>query len=596
MFRRKILDRLNTPESTDSLLVTVKPNSVMTLASLGLIVIGTLAWSVVAKISINVEGSGILLRPGTVKPVQSTGTGRLTRITVAVGDKVKAGQVIAYIDQPDLQRELDGLYAQYTTKREFADKQIELARRERDLQLAQAREAVIHLGEGIQAIKELRPRVAGRRRELVATQRKQLEDAIAKLRGRRELEQIRLENVEQLVGRGIMNKATQLQLIAQVTQIFLNIAQLEMQLKQTQVSEVDGEQRDLQLRSELASRESDLAGMKIKVEEAKRNFDAVVQQHKETIGGIAAQIRSARERLKRQSEVISPYSGTVLEVIGSEGRLMASGDRIAMMQLDVQAPFYRLELARDASKGNFRLVVNGYQTKKLPVASDGAAIAAALAATPPLKDAAKITATGNASRGPIDIRIVFRGAPNGRRVKIDVDDSKLETARGFPSVAAVTELGADVPATELTHACFFAVGPGKKLHPGLEMRISPANVERPRFGSIVGKVTSVSVFPMTSEGVLNIVGNSKLAQTLLDEGGAIMVEAKLEKDPTNPTGFKWTSKSPDIPMTAGTTTTCRVTVDKRSPISFILPLLREWVLGQRNKPSKTDLQQSKPSG
>lgn len=593
MFRRKIMDRLNTPESTDSLLVVVKPNAVLTLVSLAAIAFGVLGWSFVAEIPMNVEGSGVLLRPGTVKPVQSTGQGRVTRITVAVGDKVRAGQTIAYVDMPELERELDGLHAQFTAKRIFADKQIELAKRERDLTMGQVKEALVHVEAGIKAINELRPKVAGRRRDLVTTQRSQLSEALEKLRSRRELEQVRLENVEDLVGRGIMNKATQMQLIASITQVYLNIAQLETQMKQTEVAEVDAEERELRLRSDLASRESERVNLFIKRESGQRTFDAVVQQHEETLAGIAAQIRLARERMKRQGQVVSPYDGTVLELFASEGRLVGAGDRVAMMQLDVQSPFYRLEVARDASQGTFRLSVNGYQTAPLPVDADSKAIAAALAATPPLKDAHSVTAEGRASAGPVDIRIVFPGEPRDQRIQIDIEDRNLKTASGFPSFATVTDLGAAIPAVELSHACFFAVGPGKRLSPGLDMRVNPANVERPRFGSIVAKVTGVSSFPITSEGLLNIVGNSKLAQTLIDEGGAIMVEAKLEKDAATPTGLKWTSKSPDLPITAGTTTTCRVTVEKRTPISFILPLLREWVLGERKKPSAADLQRSK---
>src|SRR6185436_8945701 len=157
---------------------------------------------------------------------------------------------------------------------------------------------------------------------------------------------------------------------------------------------------------ELATRLSDRATMEVKRETANRTYDAVVQQHDETIAGIAAQIRLARERMKRQGQVVSPYDGTVLELFQSEGRLVASGDRLAMVQLDVQSQFYRLELARDASKGTFKLSVNGYPTEALPYNADGKAIAAALAATPPLKEATSITATGQGTGHPVDIRIV----------------------------------------------------------------------------------------------------------------------------------------------------------------------------------------------
>ncbi|NES67365.1 MAG: NHLP bacteriocin system secretion protein, partial [Okeania sp. SIO2D1] len=42
-------------------------------------------------------------------------------------------------------------------------------------------------------------------------------------------------------------------------------------------------------------------------------------------------------------------------------------------------------------------------------------------------------------------------------------------------------------------------------------------------------------------------------------------------------GYQWSSsKGPQQKLTAGTTTTTRVRVEERAPITFVLPILREW--------------------
>ena len=42
-------------------------------------------------------------------------------------------------------------------------------------------------------------------------------------------------------------------------------------------------------------------------------------------------------------------------------------------------------------------------------------------------------------------------------------------------------------------------------------------------------------------------------------------------------GYKWSSSErAQLKISPGTTTTVRVTVEERSPMTFILPILREW--------------------
>src|SRR5262249_19630166 len=135
----------------------------------------------------------------------------------------------------------------------------------------------------------------------------------------------------------------------------------------------------------------------------------------------------------------------------------------------------------------------------------------------------------------------------------------------------------------LRHLAYFEVKSGKKIAPGMKIHVTPSNLERERFGSIIATVTGVSSFPITSAAAVNVIGNEEVAAAMLQQGGGIEVEAELERDDTNPwNGFKWSGPGANITISAGTTTTCRVTVEKRAPISYAIPLLRTWVLGQKD--------------
>jgi HlyD family secretion protein len=133
------------------------------------------------------------------------------------------------------------------------------------------------------------------------------------------------------------------------------------------------------------------------------------------------------------------------------------------------------------------------------------------------------------------------------------------------------------PNGKLLAVAYFQVSDGKKIEPGMEVRITPATIERERYGSIVGKVVSVSPFPVTTEAVTNVVGNAEVAQILSAGGSKIELFAELASDSSTATGYQWTSgKGPDIKITAGTTGAIRATVEHRRPIALVLPILRRW--------------------
>ena len=136
----------------------------------------------------------------------------------------------------------------------------------------------------------------------------------------------------------------------------------------------------------------------------------------------------------------------------------------------------------------------------------------------------------------------------------------------------------EVSPTLETSVLYFEVKDGKQIQPGMKLFVTPSSVKRERFGSIVGEVTSVSPFPITREGAASVVGNPELADQLIGpEGGKIEVMARLQRDSTTFSGYQWTSSNgPQLKLTLGTTVTARATVEERAPITFLLPILREW--------------------
>ena len=128
----------------------------------------------------------------------------------------------------------------------------------------------------------------------------------------------------------------------------------------------------------------------------------------------------------------------------------------------------------------------------------------------------------------------------------------------------------------LTGITYFDVKDGKQIKPGMKVQITPDTVKRERFGGIVGTVKFVSPYPVTSSRAASRLGNPELAEALTGKVAKVEVVVDLQPEATNVSGYKWSSsKGPDSKLTPGTTSSVRVTVEERAPITFLLPFLRE---------------------
>jgi HlyD family secretion protein len=123
---------------------------------------------------------------------------------------------------------------------------------------------------------------------------------------------------------------------------------------------------------------------------------------------------------------------------------------------------------------------------------------------------------------------------------------------------------------------FVPTGEGKKVRPGMDVRISPSTVKAEEFGFLVGKVKSVGEFPVTPEGLRKILRNDKLAEELTGRTTSIEIVASLVPASDTPSGYRWSSsKGPPTPVYSGTQSRGSIVVEKKKPISYVLPSVKK---------------------
>ena len=119
---------------------------------------------------------------------------------------------------------------------------------------------------------------------------------------------------------------------------------------------------------------------------------------------------------------------------------------------------------------------------------------------------------------------------------------------------------------------------GKRIKPGMEVRISPSTVKAEEYGFMLAKVRKVGDFPVSPDGLRRVLRNDSLVEALSGKGTSVEVQIELMADPNMPSGFRWSSSvGPPSAVFSGTLATATVVVERRRPISLVIPVLKSTV-------------------
>lgn len=116
---------------------------------------------------------------------------------------------------------------------------------------------------------------------------------------------------------------------------------------------------------------------------------------------------------------------------------------------------------------------------------------------------------------------------------------------------------------------------GKRIRPGMTVRVEPAIARKEEHGTVIGTVTAISDFPVTRDGMLAVLQNDALVRNYSSQGAPYAARVSLARDSSTPSGFRWTSRrGPDLAVTPGTTIEAEITVRERRPVNLIVPFVR----------------------
>ncbi|NPD14918.1 NHLP bacteriocin system secretion protein [Xinfangfangia sp. D13-10-4-6] len=275
LFREKARRAAAGRQGQDAALQVMQPR--LWLAGLGLagLCVAALAFTFAFRLPVTVAGKGIVLSAGGVMDVAATASGQLTGISLHPGQMIESGQVIALVNQPELELEVMAARASYEDAKRSHD---QLAR-------FQSREAAAL--------------------DATLTQRLQsLEARGLTLDARRDSLAERLANLGQLMERG--NIAREQFLLA------------ESDLMSVESALADASDSRAQLEADRTTRridaEAELLRSELARDEAARRLAALESQH------------------ARLGAILSPFSGRVLEIKANIGQIVQNGTPILALE------------------------------------------------------------------------------------------------------------------------------------------------------------------------------------------------------------------------------------------------------------------------
>lgn len=523
LFRKESLERLSSPEQLDELMQVVSPRAWLPLTTIGALIVVALIWSIFGKIPINLSGTGVLIQPRRVVQLQSLTQGQVLELYIKSNSSVKKGQLIATIDQSALRK-----------------------------QLQQQQEKLVQLqGQNRQTTQLQRERMALEKQNLIE-QRMNLEKSLQR-------EQISLDlrqkNLDSLV---TLRKNSQKSL-DEYPKTAQDIEEKTWQALQA---------KENSLNSQIQQYEELLP----KLKQRSLNMKNLLDKNLITEDIYLTAERDYYNSLTQKSEIETQLKQLRLDRANTQERRLQTRDRIRELEGQIKDTDVKiLNVEREYRQSlnmidDLKTKIQGIQVEEAKINQQ--------------EKESLIDKTNNIAEVKRGIAELQKTIEDKSKIFSPYDGKVLEvaivTGQVLSAGSRIASLETKKTDSPLVSIAYFPDKDGKQIKKGMQVQVTPSMVKRERYGGILGEVTEVSLFPVTTEDIATLVGNTELAQSLSGQQPRIQVIAKLEKDTTNRiNGYKWSSSlGPAITISGGTTTQIRIKVGERRPISYVIPILR----------------------
>lgn len=154
-------------------------------------------------------------------------------------------------------------------------------------------------------------------------------------------------------------------------------------------------------------------------------------------------------------------------------------------------------------------------------------------------------------------------------IQVSIGDS----VKGGTSVMSIADIQKGLDAL-----IFIPPDQGQRVKKEDATLVSPTSIEKEEWGSLIGKVVSVSKYPSTQESLMALLHNKNLVEVLTKNQAPIAVRIHILSDKNTSSGYLWSSgKGPNQSILPGMLAKAEITTELQSPFSLFIPTLKRWL-------------------
>lgn len=528
LFRQKALQQLSSAEKLDQLIQVVSPKDWLPLVILSILGFSGLIWAIFGRIPITVRGEGILIHPRRIITLQSAIAGELTALNIDSGQCIEKGTILANIDPKSQKQQLKHKQERFIQLQQQTTQTTTLRNQRKTLEKQEIEAQKRRLQQRLKDVQSNRPKLYEQELISLKQQRSILEN---RLKNRQDLTPIIQEQESRTLTAQKESIEKQLQDARELSPILKN--RLE---KRQQLIEQGAIAEEVVLQAEQEYRENGqrIIELTAQLRELSLEKTEIQQRYLDNLNEI--------EDIKGQLQQLNAQD------IELQQKSLDTDNEIAQLNTDIQQLETRLKQLEQETVEAANLEENQIQQVRQEIEW--------------LKQEIK---NNSVIKSPYQGCLLEITATVGQYVEQGTSLGTLQTQTQQTKVVGVS---------------YFPLGQGSQIKQGLKALVTPDTVQKSRYGGIVAEISEVSPFPVTTAGVASLIGNPEVARQLIgDNEGKFEVIVELSQSSATISGYQWSSsQGPPLKFSLGTTTSVSVIVEERAPITFILPILREWII------------------
>lgn len=330
LFRQESLERLSSPEQLDQMMRVVNPKAWLPLTTVGFLVVAAAIWSVFGRIPIAVSGQAVLIRPRNVVPLQVSSQSTISELQIKRGDKIKKGQIIAKIEQPQLVQELEQEISKQNQLRLENIQTDKVYEQGLDLQRENLKRQLDNLRKNKDATEDFGQIISRKSIDSINARRRSLQQSLNQARNLTPTLIQRLKIRRRLYEKEkAISQDNFLQSKQQLDDNLSKISGLEAQIQENELRRTDTESKKIQNSNSIQEIQTRIQEIDVKKAQLDREELEKKLENKNQLEEIKRNIDKLKLEIENKSSITSPYDGVVTEVPIVSGQSLTAGSRIA---------------------------------------------------------------------------------------------------------------------------------------------------------------------------------------------------------------------------------------------------------------------------